>query len=188
MTNLPRVLGLVLKAWQFRVICPRRCICKKSFTKRSFRAGSWISEQKFTQKLVTKGKGLHSYTDRKTGECFQRKTIGCCSRRDNCSFLHTHATGRRETMWQEVGDAKRSHLEQVSSSVPKVKEPTDVKNSYSLKASPATRVKKIPCLWVTGCKRSLCNYRHHPVSRGYKSGNRCICGIRCLYRHADCEK
>ena len=44
-------------------------------------------------------------------------------------------------MWKEVGDAKRSHLERVSSSVPKVKEQTDVKNSNSLKASPATRVK-----------------------------------------------
>ena len=47
-------------------------------------------------------------------------------------FLHTHATGHRETMWKEVGDARRSHLEQASSSVPKVKEQTDVKSSNSL--------------------------------------------------------
>ena len=26
------------------------------------------------------------------------------------------------------------------------------------------------------------------VCRGYKSGNRCICGSRCVYRHADGEK
>ena len=44
-------------------------------------------------------------------------------------------------MRKEVGDAKRSHPEQVSSSVPKVKEQTDVKNSNSLKASPATGAK-----------------------------------------------
>ena len=37
-----------------------------------------------------------SFTERKTEECFQRKTIGSCSRRDACSFLHTHATGDRE--------------------------------------------------------------------------------------------
>ena len=43
-------------------------------------------------------------------------------------------------LWKEVGDAERSHLEQVSSSEPKVKEKTDVKNSNSLQASPATRV------------------------------------------------
>ena len=60
---------------------------------------------------VTKGNGQNSYTERKTGERFQRKTIGSCSRRDTCSFLHKHATGHRETMRKEVGDARRSHLE-----------------------------------------------------------------------------
>ena len=37
-------------AWQFRVISPRRCICKNSITKRNFKAGSWISKLKFAQK------------------------------------------------------------------------------------------------------------------------------------------
>ena len=46
-------------------------------------------------------------------------TIGSCSR---SSFLHTHATGHHEMTWKEVGDARRSHLEQAFSSVPKVKE------------------------------------------------------------------
>ena len=68
-------------------------------------------------------------------------------KRRDLQFSNPRATGRREIMWKEVGDAKRSHLEQVSSSVPKVTEQTDVKNSNSLKANPATRVKKIPCLW-----------------------------------------
>ena len=103
-------------------------------------------------------------------ECFQRKTSGFCSNEDNCNFLYTHATRRRETMWKEVKDARKSHPEQVSSSGPEVEERIDVKNSNSLKASPATRVKKIPCLWLTRWKRSSCNYRHHPVCRGYKSG------------------
>ena len=138
---MPRVLGLVLKAWQFRVVSPRRCICKKipwpnkiseldrEIPSSSHRRGPW-----------QKGKGHNSCTERKTGECFQRETIGSCSRRDDCSFLHTHATGRRETMWKKVGDAGKTHLEQASSSVPKVKEQTDVKSSNSLKA----RVKKKP--------------------------------------------
>ena len=34
-------------------------------------------------------------------------------------------------------------------------------------------------------KISSCDYRHHPVCRGYKSGNRCIHGSRCLCRQAD---
>ena len=198
----------------------RRCIWTKSLTKRNFKAGSWISEQKFAQRrrisrshcsgsrkskqparcrtssiqnqlraknsLIMKnwiwwwrqkwsgattsirtsnrgsasksrelkrttdfsegvrlliwstklqsvepwqkGKGQNSFTERKTGECFQRKTIGSCSRRDTCSFLHTHATGDRDTTREEVGDARRSRQEQASSSVPKVKEQTDVKS------------------------------------------------------------
>ena len=136
---------------------------------------------------VTKGKVQKSCTVRKTGECFQRKTIGSCSKRDICSFLHTHATGDRETMREEVGDAEKSRLEQASSSVPNVKEQTDVKSSNSPEASPATRA-EIPCLWEARCKRSTCNYRHHPVCHGYKSGNRCIYGHCCLRRHADGER
>ena len=137
--TMPWVLGLVLKVWQFQVISSRRCICKNSLTKQHFRAESWISEQKFAQRFVTKAKGQNSYAKRKTGECFQRKTIGSCSRRDNCSFC-THACQvNRETVVKEVGDARTSRLEQASSSVPKVKTQTDMKNSNSLKASLATR-------------------------------------------------
>ena len=47
---------------------------------------------------------------------------------------------------------------------------------------------KIFCLWKARWKRSSCNYRQHPVCRGYKSGIKCTCGIHCLYRHADGEK
>ena len=47
---------------------------------------------------------------------------------------------------------------------------------------------KIPCLWRSRWKRSSCDYRHHPVCRGYKSRNRCIYGHRCLFRHADGER
>ena len=38
-------------------------------------------------------KGENSHTERKSEECFQRKTIGSCSSRDACSFLHTHVKG-----------------------------------------------------------------------------------------------
>ena len=76
-------------------------------------------------------------------------------------------------LWNEVGDARRSHLEQASSSVPKVKEQTDVKSSNSQLSM------------VGKMKISSSDCRHHPVCRGYRSGNRCICGIRCLHRHAE---
>ena len=52
-------------------------------------------------------KGKNSYTERKTGEGFLRKTIGYCSRRDTCSFLYMHAAGDRETTWEENGRRKK---------------------------------------------------------------------------------
>ena len=48
--TVPWILGLVFKARQFRVISPRRCVCKNSLTKRNFRAEQWISKLKFAQK------------------------------------------------------------------------------------------------------------------------------------------
>ena len=85
-------------------------------------------------------------------------------------------------MWKEVKDARKSHPEQVSSSGPEVKERTDVKNSNSLKASPATRVKKKFLVYGWQDEKD----RHViigiiPCVVGYKSGNRCICGIRCFF-------
>ena len=46
---------------------------------------------------VTEGKGQKSFTKRKTGECFQWKANGSCSKGDSCSFPHSHASGSRET-------------------------------------------------------------------------------------------
>ena len=123
-----------------------------------------------------------------------------CSKGDSCSFLHTHASGNRETSAEEVKNTRESGLkpavnneqrrkgkEQASSSVPRRKGQTDDKRSTSLEASPATGA-KIPCLWEARCKRSSCDYRHLPVCRNYKSGNRCIHGSNCLCGHADGEE
>ena len=122
----------------------------------------------------------NSYTERKTEECFQRKTTGSCSRRDACSGRPWHnaeRSGRRKKI--SPGSSILFSIES---------EGTDWRKTQTvLKASPVTRA-TTPCLWRARCKRSSCNYRRHPVCRGCKSGNRCICGIRCLFRHAHGEK
>ena len=79
---------------------------------------------------------------------------------------------------------RRKGKEQASSSVPKVKAQTDVKSSTSLEANPAARA-KIPFMWRARCTRSSYDYRHLPVCRDHKFGNRCIYGKHCLFRHAD---
>ena len=38
---------------------------------------------------------------------FSGRQIGSSSRRDTCSFLHSHATGDRETTWEENGRRKK---------------------------------------------------------------------------------
>ena len=48
----------------------------------------------------------NSYTERKTEEWDQRKTIGSCSRRDACNFLHTHATGDSEDNVEWSGETQ----------------------------------------------------------------------------------
>ena len=41
---------------------------------------------------------------------FSGRRIGSSSRRDTCSFLHSHATGDRETTWEENGRRKKISL------------------------------------------------------------------------------
>ena len=126
--------------------------------------------------------------------------MGLVQEESLCSFLHAPAAGNREPAQEKVvrtGESRRKHAmgnrelkkqkEQGSSSVPKVAEQTDAKSSRSREASPATRA-KIPYLWEAKCKRSSCDYRHPPVCRNYQSGNGCIHGHRCLYRHAEGEE
>ena len=128
-------------AWQFRVYLTPQMHLQNSLTKRNFKAGSWISEQKFAERrrishqenqrrqldggshqseincwkrsLILKSyvwcwqqnwngaailliwstglpsveswqekRAKKSYSERKTEECFQRKTLGSCSIRD----------------------------------------------------------------------------------------------------------
>ena len=99
--------------------------------------------------VVTKGKGLIFYNERKTGECFQRKTIFLVQE-DTLVVFYTRMP--RETVRQRgkrMEDARTSRLEQASSSVPTGKGQTDDKRSKSLEARPATRA-KMPCLWGRG--------------------------------------
>ena len=62
-----------------------------------------------------------------------------------------------------------------------------MKSSTSREANPATGG-KISCMWRAKCTRSSYDYRHPPVCHNDKSGNRCIYGKHCLFRHADGEE
>ena len=175
-------------------------MCVRVYVEQAQRSNKFRIQNEITERgAATKGEGQNSITKRKTRECFQWKTNGSCSKEDSCSFLHTHAAGNHEPVqervvsavnlassipWETVSKKKR---EQASPSVPKVTEQTDVRSSGCREARPATRA-KIPCLWRAKCKISSCDYRHPPVSRNDKSGNGCIHGHRCQYRHADGEE
>ena len=120
----------------------------------------------------------------KTEECFERKTLGSCSRRDACSFLFTRMP--RETVrttWDEVERRKEDltlneHPPQCRKWIHRL-----TWKAWTVQR-PVLRWKlRILCLRLSRWKISSRNFRHHPVCRGYKSGNRCIHGYRCLYRH-----
>ena len=122
------------------------------------------------------------------------KANGSCSKLHSCSFPHSHASGNRGTSAEGAkntgvsglkpavdNERRRKGKGKASSSVPTGKRRTDDKRSKSLEARPATRA-KIPCLWGARCRKLSCDYRHPPVCRNYKSGNRCIHGNNCMYR------
>ena len=101
-----------------------------------FRTGSWISEQKFAQRRRISRSSVEPWRKERCNiltpsgrlkNVFSGRQLGLVQEETLNSFPHTHATGLRETMWKEVGDARKAHLEQASSSVPKVKWQTDVK-------------------------------------------------------------
>ena len=104
-------------------------------------------------RAVTRQKGEKILRRAEDWECFQWKTFRSCSRRDACSFPHTHATGDREDNVEWSGDTQEI--------LTKSKQETDWRKSlYNPQASPAT--------WAENPLSTVCDYRHHPVCRGYK--------------------
>ena len=73
-------------------------MCVKLHIEQAQRSKTCRIQIEITERVaVTKGKGQNSFTKRMTGECFQWKANGPCSKGDSCSFLHSHASGNRET-------------------------------------------------------------------------------------------
>ena len=126
--------------WQFRVISTRICICN-SLTRRNSELDREFPSRSLRKSSKKKERAKHSYTERKTEECVQRKTIGLCSRRDACSLLHTRATGDtvRRT-WNEVEIRKKfSSRSKHPLRYRKWKTQTDGKSLNSVKANPTTK-------------------------------------------------
>ena len=126
--------------WQFRVISTRICICN-SLTRRNSELDREFPSRSLRKSSQQKERAKHSYTERKTEECVQRKTIGPRSWRDACSFLHTRATGDtvRRT-WNEVEIRKKfSSRSKHPLRYRKWKTQTDGKNLSCLKANPTTK-------------------------------------------------
>ena len=139
-------------------------MCVKLLIEQAQRSENFGIQSEIAERAaVTEGKGQHFFTKRKTGECFQWKANGSCSKGESCSFLHSRASGNRETSAEGAkntgvsslkpavdNERRRKGKEQASFSVPTGKGQTDDKRSKSLEARPATRA-KIPCLWGARC-------------------------------------
>ena len=71
-------------------------ICVKLHIEQTQRSKNfWNQNEVMERGTVIKGeKGQKSFTRRKTGECFQWKRNGSCSKGRSCSFLHEPAVGK----------------------------------------------------------------------------------------------
>ena len=91
--------------------CHRLRMCAKFHIEQAQRSKKIRIQSEITERVaVTEGKGQNSFTKRKTGECFQWKANGSCSKGDSCSFLHSRASGNRETTAEEVKNTGVSSL------------------------------------------------------------------------------
>ena len=82
----------------------------------------------------------HSYTSGRLKNVFSGRQIGSSSRRDTCSFLHSHAAGDRETTWEENGRRKKNlALSKHPLQYRKWRNRLTWKACTVLKASPATK-------------------------------------------------
>ena len=103
------------------------------------------------------------------------------------TLVVSHTSMTREAVrrrWDEVERRKKFSLG-ASILFSTESEETDWwKSLNSPKISPVTKAKNSLSM-VGKMKKTSCDSRHHPVCRGYKSGNGCIYGYRCLFRHAD---
>ena len=69
-------------------------MCEKSHIEQIQSSKNSRIQDEIERGIVIKGKGQPSI-QRKTGECFQWKANGSCSRGESCSFLHKPALGNR---------------------------------------------------------------------------------------------
>ena len=127
---MPWVFGLVLKWHDNSELSPvgdasvipwpnKISELDREFPSRSLRKGPY------------RGKAKNAYTERKTEECFQRETVGSCSRRDACSFYTGLPRETVRTTWNELEMRKKFSS--------RSKHPLDGKSLKSPKASPVTK-------------------------------------------------
>ena len=83
-------------------------MCVKLHIEQAQRSKNFRIQNEITERgAVIRGKGQNPSTKRKTGECFQWRVTGSCSRGESCSFLHKPASGNREIVQEKSGECKR---------------------------------------------------------------------------------
>ena len=188
MTN--HALGLrtcTQAAWQFRVISPRRCICKIPWPNGISELDR--SEQKFAQRLAAKGKGEKFWHRAEDWRKFSAGDNWVLFKKRRLLFsthaCHGRPWGQRGMKWR---DARNSHPEQESSSVSEVKKQTDVKILNSIKASPATRATNF--LSIVGKMKSIVVWlsTSSRVSWLQVWKNNAFMAVVAFFRHADGER
>ena len=156
---------------------------QNSRTQWNFRAGPWVSEQKFAERLATKGKSEKTLAPSgRLKNVFSGRQMGLIQEETLVVF---YTLMPRETVrtTRDEEERRKKFSPRASKWRKRLTEKLEQSRGQSCEWS-----YKFLVYCGARWKRSSCDSRQHPVCRGYKSGNRCIHGYRCLHRPADGKK
>ena len=128
---------------------------------------------------VVKNQGTKQRVQRILGDCWQWKTNGQCSKRDNCSFRHD--INKR---------AKTSQPNPSLSSSTRQNERNASRTGNPRGRSPSGKTVRWPCKdYLKGtCTNSFCEKWHPPECLFYKTKSGCRFGEKCSYAHRQIDE
>ena len=133
----------------------------------------------YEKNALVKNQGTKQRGQRTLGDCWQWKTKGQCSKKDNCSFRHD--INKRAKLTQP-NPSPSSFMQQNERNASRTRSPRG--------KSPSGRMSRWPCKdYLKGtCTNSFCEKWHPPECLFYKSESGCRFGEKCSYAHRQVDE
>ena len=133
----------------------------------------------YERNAVVKNQKTKQRGQRTSGECWQWKANGQCSKGDNCSFRHD--INKRAKLTQP-NPSPSSFMRQNERNASRTRSPRG--------KSPSGRMSRWPCKdYLKGtCTNSFCKKWHPPECLFHKTESGCRFGEKCSYAHRQVEE